>query len=107
MGQASSLCAIGGERLFALHSVRRDTDRPGVYAYVVDLSGGEWRIVDESVIWEPKTPVLKDAAMAEIFSFLKFGQPSAIKLKDGSILATHWYQENGTYKVAVTKIELN
>ena len=107
MGQSSSVLSIGGEKLLALHSCRRDTDRPGIYAYVVDLSRGEWDIIDEKLIWEPKTPVLKDKNFAEIFAYLKFGQPSAIKLKNGDILATHWYQDNGTYKVAVTKIQLD
>ena len=31
MGQASSLCALGGERFLAVVARRRDTDEPGVY----------------------------------------------------------------------------
>ena len=37
----------GGEKLLALHAKRRDTDRPGIYGYIVDLSGGNWNIEEE------------------------------------------------------------
>ncbi len=106
LGQASSVCALGGERLLALHAVRRDTDRPGVYAYVIDFSDKTWNVVDEAVIWEPQTPIKKDERMAEIFSFLKFGQPGAILLKDGDVLMSHWYAEAGEYKTVATRIRL-
>ncbi len=105
-GQASSVCAIGGERLLALHAVRRDTDRPGIYAYVIDLSEGKWRVVDEAVVWEPKTPIMKDTKMAEIFSFLKFGQPGAVLLSDGDVMMSHWFAEDGQYKTVATRISL-
>lgn len=106
-GQASSICAIGGERLLALHSLRRDTERPGIYAYIVDLSRGVWDIQDELLLWEPATPIVKDASMAEIFSYLKFGQPGAILLKDGDALCCHWAEVNGQYKTFATRLSLN
>ncbi len=105
-GQASSVCALGGEKFLALHSIRRDTDRPGVYAYIVDFSDKTWKIVDEAMVFEPNTPVLRDKNMAEIFAYLKFGQPSAILLSDGDVLMTHWYCENGEYRVKATRISL-
>ena len=105
-GQASSVCAIGGERLLALHAVRRDTDRPGIYGYIVDLSDGTWNVVESALLWEPPMPVTKDKRMAEIFSFLKFGQPGAIKLSDGDIMMSHWYAENGQYKTVASRIKL-
>ena len=105
-GQASSVCAIGGEKLLALHAVRRDTDRPGVYAYIVDFSEKTWNIAEEQLIWEPAVPMIKDTKMAEIFSFLKFGQPMAIKLQDGSILVSFWYAQEGQYRTVCIPVEL-
>jgi len=105
-GQASSVCAIGGERLLALHAVRRDTDRPGIYAYIVDFSEKTWNIVEHDVVWEPNTPMMRGKNTAEIFAFLKFGQPGAIQLKDGSIMMTHWCANDGQYSTVATKIEL-
>ena len=106
MGQSSSLCAIGGEKILAVHSKRRDTDKPGIYGYIVDFSNGKWDIEEELLIWEPKTPMVKIAHFAEVFSFIKFGQPGAVKLSDGSVIVSHWYSEDGQYQTAVTKLEL-
>ena len=105
-GQASSMCALGGEKLLAIHSIRRDTDRPGIYGYVVDFSQKTWNIVDQALLWEPATPMIKDSRMAEIFSFVKFGQPIAIKLQDGSLLLSFWYAQEGQYKTVCMPIEL-
>ena len=106
MGQASSVCALGGEKFLALHAVRRDTDAPGVYGYVVDFSEKTWKIVDSALLWAPNTPMLKDTKMAEIFSFLKFGQPGAIVLEDGDVMMCHWFAEQGQYKTVATRIQL-
>ncbi|MBQ4630272.1 MAG: exo-alpha-sialidase [Clostridia bacterium] len=106
MGQASSVCAIGGEKLLALHALRRDTDEPGIYGFVVDFSDKEWKTEEKKLLWQPSTPLIKNAKMAEIFSFLKFGQPGAIRLSDGNLLMTHWCAEDGQYKTVATKIEL-
>ncbi len=106
LGQASSVCALDGERLLALHAVRRDTDRPGIYGCIVDFSEKTWRIEEKALVWEPVTPMLKNAKMAEIFSFLKFGQPGAIRLADGDVLMSHWCAEDGQYKTVATRIAL-
>jgi len=106
LGQASSVCALGGEKLLALHAVRRDTDKLGIYGYVIDFSQRKWDVIDSLIIWEPATPVVKDDKMAEIFSFLKFGQPGAIKLKNGDVMMSHWYAQEGQYKTVATRIEL-
>jgi len=106
MGQASSVCALGGEKFLALHAVRKDTDKPGIYAYVIDFKNRSWDVVDHEIIWEPKVPIIKDSKMADVFAFLKFGQPGAIKLSDGSILISHWYADNGQYKIIATNIQL-
>lgn len=107
MGQASSVCSLGGEKFLALHAIRRNTDRPGIYAYVIDFSDKQWNIIESEIIWEPTTPIVKDTKMAEVFSYLKFGQPGAIKLNDNSILMSHWYADNGQYKTIATKIEID
>lgn len=105
LGQASSVTALGGERVLAIHAIRRDTDRPGIYGYVVDVSGGGWKKESEPVLlWEPATPMVKDTTMAEIFSFLKFGQPNATRLADGRVIMTHWAVENGQGRVYATEI---
>jgi sialidase-1 len=107
MGQASSVMPIDGNRLLALHSIRRDTDRPGIYGYIVNLKNNTWDIEYSNIIWEPQSPMVKNSRMAEVFSFLKFGQPSAIKLLDGSIAMVHWATENGQGKTIYTRLSIH
>lgn len=106
LGQVSSVCAIGGERLLALHAKRCDTNCPGIYAYIVDFFEKNWHIVEEALVWSPATAMVKNTKMAEIFSYLKFGQPGAIYLDDGDVLMSHWCEENGQYKTMATRIRL-
>jgi len=49
---------------------------------------------------------MRDSKMADIFAFLKFGQPGAIKLADGDIMVSHWFAKNGQYMTCATKISL-
>lgn len=105
-GQASSVLALGGNKILALHCLRRDCENPGIYGYIVDLSEGKWNIKESALLWAPNVPVLKDKNMAGVFAFLKFGQPTAIKLKDGRFLMSFWACENGQYKTYCSKIEL-
>ena len=104
MGQASSVTSIGKDRLLALHSLRRDTGRPGIYGYIVNLEKGGWNIEYETILWEPLMPVTRNSKMAEIFAFLKFGQPLAIMLDDGTFIMTHWAVEDGQGKTFCTRL---
>ncbi len=105
-GQTASVCAVGGDLLLALHALRRGTDRPGVYAYLVNLANGGWDIEDELLVWEPQTPVLRDGRMADVFAYLRFGQPGAVLLRPGEALMTHWSIENGQGRTLCTRIAL-
>ena len=106
MGQASSVCAVSGEKILAIHAERRDTDRPGIYGFIIDFSERKWSITDKCILWEPDFAVTRDKNMAEIFAFLKFGQPSAIMLNENEALMTFWYAKEGQYKTVAAKIDL-
>ena len=105
-GQSSTLCALAGDKLISVHAVRRDTDRPGLYGYLVDFSDKIWKVEQEVLLWEPAVPIMKDAKMAEIFSFIKFGQPTVIRLTDGQLLLSFWYSQDGQYKTACIPISM-
>jgi hypothetical protein len=105
-GQSSSVCPIGSDRLLALHAVRRDTERPGIYAYTVNLQHGEWDIESELLVWEPPTPVMRNRGMPDVFAYLQFGQPGAVRLNSDEVLMTHWYIENGQGRTMCTRIAL-
>ncbi len=105
-GQTASILSIRENCVLTLHSVRRDTDRPGIYACLVDVSGDTFKILEKTLVWEPTTPVVRSKNTSEIFAFLKFGQPGAIRLADGDILMSHWFCEDGMYKTCATRIAL-
>ncbi len=105
-GQATSVMALPGERLLALHAIRRDTDRPGVYGYLVDFSQRRWDVLDTALLWAPDAPLRPGKGMADIFAYVRFGQPSAILLADGDLLMTHWACEEGQYRTFATRVRL-
>ncbi len=105
-GQASSLLALEDNRVLSLHAVRRDSDAPGIYACLADVRDGAWNTLALERVWAPKVPVTRDSKMAEIFSFLKFGQPGLIRLKNGDFLMSHWICEEGCYKTCCTGLSL-
>lgn len=105
-GQATGLLALDDTHVLSLHALRRDTERPGIYACIADVSGGKWNAGHVECVWEPQTPIVKNNKMAEIFAFLKFGQPDGVLLHDGTVLMTHWVCEDGAYKTVATRFSI-
>ena len=105
-GQASGILALDGTKVLTVHALRRDTDEPGIYACVADVAGGEWKLLSREKIWAPKVPMIRNTYMAEVFAFIKFGQPGVMRLADGNILLTFWFCEEGCYKTVVVKYKL-
>ena len=106
IGQASFVMHMGDNKILSLHCMRRNTDRPGIYAYIVDLKNGIWNILYEKIVWEPQIPIKKDNYMTEVFSVLKFGQPSAIALDEQNYMLTNWVVEDGISKIAWHKVKI-
>lgn len=105
MGQASSVTALGGEKFAAVISRRRDTEEPGIYVYIVDFSAKTWYVTDEAKLWGPEI-MTRAGGMAEIFAFLKFGQPSLLAAKDGKKYLVFWYAKEGQYSIGFGEVEL-
>ena len=105
-GQASFVLALDDNKVLALHSLRKGAEKPGILACIVDISKGTWNVLEKKLIWSPNTPLIKDNNFADIFAYLKFGQPSAIRVSNNELLMTHWALENGQYKTYISKIEL-
>ncbi len=105
-GQASSVLALGDNKFLTIHAIRRETDEPGIYFCVAEIKDGKFINHKFEKVWTPNTPVVKSKHMAEVFAFLKFGQPSAIKLDDNKILMCHWECEDGVYKTVATCYEI-
>lgn len=93
-GQATGICSLGGEYVLTLHSMRKHVDRFGVQACVVDVSDGKWDVKHTQYLWEPRFAMTKTSGNLGVFDMLRFGQPSAIRLQDGTVLYTQWLMEN-------------
>ncbi|MDD3670784.1 MAG: sialidase family protein [Sphaerochaetaceae bacterium] len=98
MGQASSIHYLGNDRVLTLHSIRRDTDRPGLLACIAQIRDNTFDIISQQMIWEPE-PFSKDSTKHSVFAYLKFGQPSAIKLQNGKWMLTFWYEQHGKSQI--------
>ena len=105
MGQASSVTALGGEKFAAVISRRRDTDEPGIYCYIVDFSDKTWKVIDEGILWSAGNNT-RVKGMAEIFSFLKFGQPSIYVSSEGRKFLCFWYAKEGQYYIGFGEVIL-
>ena len=66
-GQATGIVPLGGNKVMTLHAVRRDTDRPGIYACVAEIIDGTFTPICTELIWEPATPFARSKFTAEIF----------------------------------------
>ena len=105
-GQTPFVCHLSGSKILALHTMRRDTNKPGIYGYIVDLSEDKWSINEKGLLWAPSSKLTANENTAEIFAYLKFGMPGAIRLKNGTILMCHWAAQDGQYYTLATGIEL-
>lgn len=106
-GQTASVTSLGGTLLLSLHSMRKHTETPGIKACIVDVGRGDWNILHETMLWEPPAPLVRNDKAIKQFAFLKFGQPSAIRLNDGTYYMVHWSIEQGQGKIVWTKFQIN
>ena len=104
-GQASSIIAIGGQRVLSMHAVRKDTEEVGIYACIAEVKDGAWKKERCERVWAPNAPMRRVKGMAEIFSMLKFGQPGALLLSEGRALVFFWMCEEGVYKTCCFTLE--
>ncbi len=104
-GQAASLAALGGGLVLSLHSMRRQVSKPGILATVTDLSRGRWEVLAQRLIWRAGR-VRSNSAMPEVFSAVRFGQPSAIPLGEGAWMVVFWREEDGEASVRFLRVRI-
>ncbi|MPY87049.1 MAG: hypothetical protein GEU99_03925 [Luteitalea sp.] len=106
MAQSSSVCALRGNFLLSIHAHRGDD--PGVYVRLVDFTDNRWSVVDEALIWgrELGQQTRAGQSMVQMFSSLRFGQPSLVSLNNGEWLATHWSVEDGQGKIRAHRLRV-
>jgi sialidase-1 len=105
--QASNLLWLGGDVLLSIHAHR--ASESGLYVRAVDFRNDTWSPAAECVIYGPARqgePGAGDGA-ARLFSNIRFGQPSLLRLDRGEVLAVHWAIEEGQGKILVHRLRLH
>lgn len=105
-GQAANLCAISEGLVLSLHCMRKGVSEKGILATITDLSRGQWDTKTQCMIWHPRA-FAPSTAMPEVFSAVRFGQPSALYTGQGTWMVTFWCEEDGEASIRFIKLKIN
>ena len=106
-GQTMTPVALGGDRLLVLYN-RRYGDQ-GVVMSLVTYTNEAWTVHHEELMYDAKAKRRRPDGLetgVQEFDTFQFGFPTAIKLQDGTFLATHWCGEGGNFGVRWTKLRV-
>lgn len=104
-GQTMSTLPLGDDRLLVLYN--RRYGQQGIVMAVVRFTENSWELLEEGLLYDAKAsrekPPEGQDGVDELASF-QFGFPTAIRLQDGTILATHWCVEQELSSIRWTKL---
>ena len=108
MGQTMTAIPLGGDRLLVLYNKRYG--QQGVMMALVTFTEEAWTTHFHEVMWDPQRlrekPTGEYSGVDELQK-LEFGFPTAIRLRDGTFLATHWSREDDIFGVRWTKLRID
>ncbi|MDA1349387.1 MAG: sialidase family protein [Chloroflexi bacterium] len=108
MGQTMTPIPLGGDRLLVVYNKRYG--QQGVMMALVTFSEEAWTTHFHELMWDPRRTREKPTGEytgVEELSKLEFGFPTAIRLQDGTFLATHWSYEDGVSGIRWTKLRVD
>ena len=107
MGQTMTPIPLGGDRLLVLYN-RRYGDQ-GIVMNLVTFTDEAWTIHYEDLMYDSGArrdlPQDVETGVEEFDSFM-FGFPTALRLQDGTYLATHWCKEDGPFGIRWTRLRV-
>ncbi|WP_397570340.1 sialidase family protein [Schlesneria sp. T3-172] len=107
-GQTLSFLPLGEDRLLVLYN--RRYGQQGIVMALVTFTETSWTVVYEGLLYDARDfrdgPNQGATGVDELDSF-QFGFPTAIKLQDGTILATNWSVEQGRCGIRWTKLAID
>lgn len=108
MGQTMTPIPLGGDRLLVLYN--RRYGEQGIMACLVTFTDNAWTVHHESLFYDARAqrqrPADVESGVDELATFA-FGFPTAIRLLDGTLLATHWCVESGVCGIRWTKLRID
>jgi hypothetical protein len=107
MGQTMTPVPIEGNRMLVLYN--RRYGEQGVVMAVADTESSPWRVLFEDLLYDAKSSRARPREIesgVDEFDAFEFGFPTAIRLQDGTFLATHWCKEAGTFGIRWTRLKV-
>lgn len=107
-GQTLSTVPLGGDRLLVLYN--RRYGQQGIVACLVTFTDEAWTVHHETIMYDAKArherPDGLESGIDELGDF-GFGFPTAIRLQDGTFLATNWSVEEGKCGIRWTRMKID
>ena len=107
-GQTMTPIPLSDDRLLVLYN--RRYGEQGVVMALVTFTEETWTVHYEDMMYDARArrerPDDLDTGVEEFDAF-EFGFPTAIRLQDGTYLATHWCKENGAFGIRWTKLRID
>lgn len=105
MAQASNMFYLGDNKLLTIHAHR--AENPGLYLRLAKLKNNQFIVDSETVIWSGQSVQNKSQNIKQQFASLRFGQPSLVRLNDGSFLSAYWCFEDCIYIIKAHRLEIS
>ena len=104
-GQTMTPMLIKNDKILTIY---RRIDKPGLWANISSLEKDKWINEFEKPLWGSDQGGLVSHGdnMARNFHALKFGAPSVIELKDGSVFIAFWCVEDCVYNIRWIKLKV-
>lgn len=104
-GQASNMLLYRGE-LYLLQA-RREGDHPGIFLNKASFDAQDRVVVGpDCCVWDAAGQASRGDRIEQQFLTMRFGQPSALMLKDGTCLLFFWHCDGISYSVQAWKIKI-
>lgn len=103
-GETAKIHPLPDGRVLCLY---RRTDRPGLWANLSRLDGGDWVNLAETPLWQGSASTMEGrGAGGDELSALKFGFPSMTALPDGDVFAVFWCCEGCVHNIRWFRIRI-
>ena len=107
-GQTMTPIPLSADRFLIFYNRRYGVQ--GIVMDLVEIKDRKWHIVFEGLLYDAmnqrERPRNIISAVDEFDGF-EFGFPTALRLADGNILATHWMKKDGRFGVMWTKLKID
>ncbi len=106
-GQTMTPISLGDDRLLVLYNKRHGAQE--IRMCLVSCTDQSWAVHHESSMYNTELFYERESSVEsgiDEFDDFAFGYPTAIRLNDGTFLATHWCHEHGKCVIRWTRLEV-